>query len=217
MDPNGGERQNDRGIWPSSLLGLPNGRVVRLNSFREPSQSEDQGAATTSSQEERTVDPTRQRHESHPMTDASLLRSPIPETTFSTGSESLDSPSTIPPSTHQETSTPLPLASSPQTSPAHNEKSAYSGPRGQTSAEDLQDSATASFHTSAVSATSSSNRDGDINARALLRELVDLRQQVRTLAQLHQTRGTSDVYHDEPPPEYEGRDRSSDGEDEHDR
>lgn len=39
---------------------------------------------------------------------------------------------------------------------------------------------------------------------------------MRTLTQLHQTGGASVVDHDEPPPEYEGRDASTDaGDDDH--
>jgi hypothetical protein len=148
--------------------------------------------------------------------DTSLLRSPIPETASSQVLEHPTSPSTMPPSILAETTTPLPLtSSSPRTPPTSGEKSSPERHREPT-LDEVQDSGTASFHTSALSTTSGSNGNGNnISTRALLRELVGLREQVRTLTQLHHTGGTSVVDHDEPPPEYEGRDASTDAGDDH--
>jgi hypothetical protein len=206
--PNEGETSNGPRRWRSSLLGLPNGRVLRLNSVRNPGRSEPGGTVAIAGN----VNGRDGHHISGGTFDASLLRSPIPETAFSPILEHPTSPSTMPPSILAETTTPLPLTSSlPQTPPTSGEKSSQ-GRHREPILEEVQDAA--SFHTSALSTTSGSNGDGNnISTRALLRELVDLREQVRTLTQVH-TGGTS-VVDDEPPPEYEGRDASTDVGDDH--
>lgn len=155
--PNEGETSDGRGRWRSSLLGLPNGRVLHLNSVRNPGMSESREIAADTGN---IIHVNDGDHISQGTSDISLLRSPIPETAFSHVLEHPTRPSTMPPSILAETTTPLPLtSSSPRTPPTSGEKSSLER-HTEPTLDEIQDSGTASFHTSALSITSGSNRDG---------------------------------------------------------